>query len=288
MTGSVPTGRTIMIEAAKNEGVPLGVLYAVGMTETGKKGSLHPYALNIEGDTVFASSPREALAHFAKARKAGAKLIDLGWHLLPGRGNARAIRGVDDRYRGSALGRFAEALFCRCLFPAIGGIEARRHQVPHDAGDAAGARELALRWLAFLEEEAARAPNVEARAAFDPHRVNAALAAGAPLRTVAALQQSERDLPADYNAPARLALLYREAGQLDDALAAIDRALARVYGPRTIRLLETKARIQSAKGDAASARGTLEAALKTAEALPAAQHRDEIVARLRGQLTQKN
>lgn len=67
-----------MIEAAKNEGVPLGVLYAVGMTETGKKGSLHPYALNIEGDTVFASSPREALAHFAKARKAGAKLIDLG------------------------------------------------------------------------------------------------------------------------------------------------------------------------------------------------------------------
>ena len=67
-----------MIEAAAAHGVPLGVLYAVGMTETGNKGSLHPYALNIEGKAVFAGSAREALAIFGKARKTGAKLIDLG------------------------------------------------------------------------------------------------------------------------------------------------------------------------------------------------------------------
>jgi soluble lytic murein transglycosylase-like protein len=67
-----------MPAAARAENVPLGVLYAVGMTESGRKGSLHPYALNIEGRTVFAESEVEALAAFADARKSGAKLIDLG------------------------------------------------------------------------------------------------------------------------------------------------------------------------------------------------------------------
>jgi hypothetical protein len=60
------------------EGVPLGVLYAVGLTESGRKSKLHPYALNIEGETVFAKSRDDALAVFSKARKEGKKLIDLG------------------------------------------------------------------------------------------------------------------------------------------------------------------------------------------------------------------
>lgn len=64
--------------AAARENVPLGVLYAVGMTETGNKGSLHPYALNIAGKAVFAKSQAEALAAFDKARNQGIKLIDLG------------------------------------------------------------------------------------------------------------------------------------------------------------------------------------------------------------------
>ena len=67
-----------MAKAAREQDVPLGVLYAVGMTETGRKGSLHPYALNVEGKTVFAGSASDALAAFASARKSGAKLIDLG------------------------------------------------------------------------------------------------------------------------------------------------------------------------------------------------------------------
>lgn len=64
--------------AAAHENVPLGVLYAVGMTESGNKGSLHPYALNIAGKTVFAKSQAEALATFERARNKGIKLIDLG------------------------------------------------------------------------------------------------------------------------------------------------------------------------------------------------------------------
>jgi hypothetical protein len=63
---------------SEKEGVPLGVLYAVGLTESGRKSKLHPYALNIEGETIFAKSGEEALAVFLKARKQGKKLIDLG------------------------------------------------------------------------------------------------------------------------------------------------------------------------------------------------------------------
>jgi thiol-disulfide isomerase/thioredoxin len=71
------------------------------------------------------------------------------------------------------------------------------------ANDAAAKKALAARWLSFLEGEAARATAVEQRAAFDPHRVNAALAMGEPLRAEATLKLSEQDLPADYNPAAR-------------------------------------------------------------------------------------
>jgi soluble lytic murein transglycosylase-like protein len=67
-----------MIAASEMHKVPLGVLYSVGMTESGKKGSLHPYALNIEGKTVFTGSQDEAMKTFRSARRDGAKLIDLG------------------------------------------------------------------------------------------------------------------------------------------------------------------------------------------------------------------
>ena len=67
-----------MTRAAKKYDVPLGVLYAVGMTETGRRGSLHPFALNIEGPSYFPDTLAEAVARFELARKNGAKLIDIG------------------------------------------------------------------------------------------------------------------------------------------------------------------------------------------------------------------
>jgi soluble lytic murein transglycosylase-like protein len=63
---------------AKSEEVPLGVLYAVGLTETGVKGSLHPYALNVEGRTIITYSQADALREFQKATRQGKVLIDLG------------------------------------------------------------------------------------------------------------------------------------------------------------------------------------------------------------------
>jgi soluble lytic murein transglycosylase-like protein len=67
-----------ILRAADRYGVPAGILYAVGLTETGKKGSLQPNALNIEGKAVFPQSRGEALATFEDARREGKTLIDLG------------------------------------------------------------------------------------------------------------------------------------------------------------------------------------------------------------------
>lgn len=50
----------------------------MGLTETGRRGSLQPWSLNVEGKAHFANSAGDALVTFEEARKSGAKLIDLG------------------------------------------------------------------------------------------------------------------------------------------------------------------------------------------------------------------
>jgi soluble lytic murein transglycosylase-like protein len=67
-----------MSQAAKRYDVPLAVLYAVGLTETGRRGSLQPFALNLQGPAFFATNLDEAMRRFDEARKSGAKLIDVG------------------------------------------------------------------------------------------------------------------------------------------------------------------------------------------------------------------
>jgi len=67
-----------MHRASSRYDVPLGILYAVGLTETGLKNSLQPYAMNIEGRAEFFSSQASALRRFEEVHAGGAKLIDLG------------------------------------------------------------------------------------------------------------------------------------------------------------------------------------------------------------------
>jgi tetratricopeptide (TPR) repeat protein len=119
------------------------------------------------------------------------------------------------------------------------------------------AKSAAREWATFLEGEAARAPDTTARAVFDAHRVEAYLAIGAPERAIPMLEASARELPNDYNPPARLARVYLAMKRYDDALTAIDRALGLVYGPRALRLVATKADVLEAKGDRAAAAATL-------------------------------
>ena len=64
--------------AAAKFGIPEGILYSVGLTETGRKGSLQPYAMNVEGKAYYFNGLEEALTAFQKAREGGAVLIDVG------------------------------------------------------------------------------------------------------------------------------------------------------------------------------------------------------------------
>lgn len=142
----------------------------------------------------------------------------------------------------------------------------------HGARDDAGARRTAADWLAFLEKEAAKARTPAARAVFDPHRLSAAIASRQVERVVATLQLSERQLPADFNPPARLALARKELGQLDLALEDIGRALKKNQGgPRRLRLFEIQASLFGAKGDVANQIRALEEGIAYGAALPASQ-----------------
>ncbi len=87
-----------MSRAAKKYDVPLGVLYAVGLTETGQKGSLHPYALNIEGPSFFAANVQDAIQRFEEARKTGAKLIDIGCMQINHFYHGSHFRSVDEMF----------------------------------------------------------------------------------------------------------------------------------------------------------------------------------------------
>jgi soluble lytic murein transglycosylase-like protein len=67
-----------MAKAADKSGVPLSVLYAVGLTESGRRQSLQPLAMNIAGAAYYASDLDDALRKFGEARERGLALIDIG------------------------------------------------------------------------------------------------------------------------------------------------------------------------------------------------------------------
>ena len=150
--------------------------------------------------------------------------------------------------------------------------------------DAAKKKQLQTEWAAFLEGAAARAKTPEQRTVYDSHRLSAYLELGTPEKAVPFLEQSEREFPKDYNPPARLALAYKAMKEYDKALAASDRALAKIEGPRRLTVLTARADIFAAKGDAPAARATIEEAVKYAKSLPEGQRSERRIAALEKRL----
>jgi tetratricopeptide (TPR) repeat protein len=146
------------------------------------------------------------------------------------------------------------------------------------------ARRVARAWSAFLDDQAAKATTPAARAVFDAHRLLADTALGDPARAVPMLQESERDFPGDYNPPARLGKAYFDLKQYGDAVQALERALAKAYGPRKLRLWSLQADAYAAAGDVAGERRALQRALDFARAVPLTgsypKMRDALAARL--------
>ena len=151
-------------------------------------------------------------------------------------------------------------------------------------GDEERAVALQVEWAAFLDAAAARAKTPTERTVYDSHRLTAYMELGQPEKTIAFLEQSERDFPDDYNPPARLALAYLAMKEYDKALAASDRALVHVYGPRKLTVLTARADIFAAKGDAKAARETIAEAIEHAKSLPEGQRSPRRIAALEKKL----
>ncbi|HEX7879275.1 MAG TPA: thiol reductase thioredoxin [Candidatus Eisenbacteria bacterium] len=151
-------------------------------------------------------------------------------------------------------------------------------------GDSAGAVALTREWADFLDKAAAEAKTPEARTVYDSHRLSAYLELKEPEKAVPFLLQSQKDFPEDYNPPARLAAAYKAMNDLPKALEANSRALALVYGPRSLRVYDARSDIQLAMGDNAAARATLEKALQTAEGMPDGQRSPRMIASFRKKL----
>lgn len=123
-----------MLRAAKKYDVPLAVLYAVGLTETGRRGSLHPYALNIEGPSYFPADRADALRRFEAARRGGAKLIDIGCMQINHHFHARRFRSLEAMFDPHENVDYA-AQFLKSLEAREGSwtlAAARYHAGPHN------------------------------------------------------------------------------------------------------------------------------------------------------------
>jgi thiol-disulfide isomerase/thioredoxin len=151
-------------------------------------------------------------------------------------------------------------------------------------GDKAGARRANEARLALMEKAAASAATPQMAATYDYGRALAYVALGRGEEAVKMLVQRERDMPDAYEPPARLADVLTQLGRYPDALAAVDRALPRAYGPRKLRYLKLKASLQAALKDRAGQIATLREEVAGYQALAAGQASAEKLADAKARL----
>jgi tetratricopeptide (TPR) repeat protein len=153
--------------------------------------------------------------------------------------------------------------------------------------DQAGRHEEAVRTMQeraqLLENAAAAAPDATMASTFDPHRTDTYLYLNQAPKAEQLLAQREKEMPSDYNPPARLARVYLEEKKLPQAEAAVDRALAIMpRSQRRIGILALKARILKAAGKPVDA--VLREQLEVLRSLPSPQRNPEQEAKLEQQL----
>jgi hypothetical protein len=126
---------------------------------------------------------------------------------------------------------------------------------------------LGKRWLQEIDRVVPSSD--DERSGLDVARVDAVLLLDEPALALPALEASERAMPQNYTASARLARVAEAAKQHDLALAACERGLLHVDGPigRT-GLLLTKASALQGKGELSRAKETAQLALQAATAIP--------------------
>jgi len=148
----------------------------------------------------------------------------------------------------------------------------------HDAAVAAMRKRSAM-----LDAAAAAAPDAASAATFDPHRAETYLYLGEASKAEAMLVAREKEMPGDYNPPARLARVLLEEKRLPEAEAAVNRALALMsQGPRKVGILGLKARILKEEGK--DPRPVLQEQLALLRTLPTTQQQPETEKRIQAEL----
>ena len=96
-----------MVRAAAVNDIPLNVLYAVGLTETGHRGTLGPYDMNVDGRAVHSATLDEAMTRFAQETQHGARFIDIGCMQINHHWHAADFRSLTDMFDPASNVRYA-------------------------------------------------------------------------------------------------------------------------------------------------------------------------------------
>jgi tetratricopeptide (TPR) repeat protein len=141
------------------------------------------------------------------------------------------------------------------------------------------AKQVAEQQRELLDETAAKAPTPTAASTYNWPRAEVYTYLERPLDLAPALEQSVRDLPTDYDPPARLGWIYLKGGKLEEAARWTEASIALAYGPRKVRVLNQRADIAAKQGDKATEKQFRAQIVTTLEALPPSQTSPEAIAK---------
>jgi len=148
-----------------------------------------------------------------------------------------------------------------------------------ELGNKAAAKAVAEKQRMLLDDAAGKATSPMAAMTYNWPRSEVYVYLNRPLDLVPSLTKSAKDLPNEYDPRARLGWVLLKAGKLDEAAKSTDEAIALVYGPRKIRVLNQRAEIANKQGDKAAEKRFREDVVKTLEALPATQVQPDAIAK---------
>ncbi len=148
-------------------------------------------------------------------------------------------------------------------------------------GDKPGARKAAEKQLAVLEGGSAGVPD-DVALTYDWNRADTLVYLGRGDEALALMIAREKALPDSYLPPHYQARLYQKMQKWNEGLAALERALAKAYGPRKAGMLSLKADLLIGAGKKDEARKVVEEQLAAFKALPEGQKqpaREEAIAK---------
>lgn len=110
-------------KAAEASGVPISVLKAISLNETGRKrdGAFRPWpwTVNMEGKGVWFDTPDEALAYVSKHFDRGARSFDIGCFQINYKWHGQHFASVEEMFDPTANAMYA-AKYLRELFAETG------------------------------------------------------------------------------------------------------------------------------------------------------------------------